>query len=245
MQNLISVSVGVADNIMVGSLGEYAVAGVALANQVQHILAILVMGSSASMAILCSQYWGKRDTKSIKDVIAICVKLCLLIGAAINLAVFIAPYWVLRIFSDSEGAIAEGIKYLRIVSFSYLFFVMTHILMAAMRCVEQVKVALAVAISTLIVSVSLNYCLIFGNFGFPALGIRGAAIATLTARVIETCIMVVYVRFVDQRLRLRVKEMLSINRVLLGDFFRYGLPVMGSDVSWGIIGTLKTAMQKI
>jgi len=242
LQNLIAVSVGVADNIMVGSMGEYAVAGVALANQVTNILHILLFGISSSMALLVSQYWGKRDIKSIKDIISICMKLCLILGGAINLVVFISPYWVLRIFSDNEEAIAEGIKYLRIVSFSYLFFCVANVLMSAMRCVEQMRVALAVVISTLIVSVSLNYLLIFGNLGFPALGIRGAAIATLTARIIETCIMIVYVRFLDRRLRLRFKEMLKTNRVFLGDFFRYGLPVLAGDVLWGLNGSVQAAI---
>jgi putative MATE family efflux protein len=242
LQNLISVGVGVADNIMVGSLGEYAVAGVALANQVQNILVMLVMGISASMALLAAQYWGKKDKKSIKDVISICMKVCLFLGGAVNVAVFISPYGVLRIFSDNEQAIAEGIKYLRIVAFSYIFYCVTNTLMAAMRCVEQVRVALAVAVSTLIISISLNYILIFGHFGFPALGIRGAAISTLTARIIETGIMVFYVRFVDKRLMLRIKDFLSVNRLLLGDFFRYGLPVMVGDILWGLNGSAQAAI---
>jgi putative MATE family efflux protein len=242
LQNLIAVSVGVADNIMVGSLGEYAVAGVALANQVTNIFHMLLLGIASSMALLAAQYWGKRDVKSIKEIIAISMKICLLIGGAINLAAFAAPYQVLRIFSDNDGAIAEGVKYLRIVAFSYLFFCVTNTLIAAMRCVEQVRVALLVAVSTLIISVSLNYVLIFGHLGFPAMGVRGAAIATLAARIIETCIMVVYVRFVDKRLLLRFKEMLTTNRVLLGDFFRYGLPVMVGDILWGLNGSAQAAI---
>jgi Na+-driven multidrug efflux pump len=217
LQNMISMGVGLADNIMVGSLGEYAIAGVALANQVQNILAFVVMGSSAAMAIIAAQYWGKRDTRSMKDVISICLKICLLVCFTISLAVFISPRSVLRIFSNNEGAIAEGIKYIRIVSFAYMFFCVTQTLMAAMRCVEQVKVALVVSISTLVVSVSLNYLLIFGNLGFPRLGIQGAAISTLSARIIETTIMVVYVRFIDKRLMLRFKELIRTNIVLLRD----------------------------
>jgi putative MATE family efflux protein len=242
LQNLISVSVGVADNIMVGSLGEYAVAGVALANQVQNILAMLVLGISASMSLLAAQYWGKQDKQSIKDVVSICMKVCLIIGGAVNLAVFISPYGVLRIFSDNDGAIAEGIKYLRIMAFSYLFFCVTNTLMAAMRCVEQVRISLLVAISTLVISVSLNFILIFGHLGFPAMGIRGAAVATLTARIIETCIMVLYVRFVDKRLKLRIVDFFSINRLLLADFFRYGLPVMVGDILWGLNGSAQAAI---
>jgi putative MATE family efflux protein len=242
LQNLISVSVGFADNIMVGSLGENAVAGIMLANQVQNILSMLVLGVSASMVLLAAQYWGKRDVKSVKDIVNICMKVCLIIGGLLNLAVFITPYGVLRVFSNSEAAIAEGIKYLRILAFSYLFFCVTNVLMAAMRCVEVVRISLFVALSTLIVDVGLNYLLIFGNFGFPKLGIEGAAIATLTARIIETIIMVLYVRVVDKRLRIRLNDFASLNGMLLKDFFKYGLPVMVGDILWGMHGSAQGAI---
>jgi putative MATE family efflux protein len=242
LQNLISVGVTVADNVMVGSLGEYAVAGIALANQVQNILAMLVIGVSASLVLLAAQYWGKRDLKSIKDVVSICMKACLIIGGLINVFVFISPYTVLRIFSNNEGAILEGIKYLRIMAFSYLFFCATNVLMAAMRCVEKVRIALVVALTTLLVDVGLNYVLIFGHFGFPALGVEGAAIATLIARIIETIIMIVYVRFVDRRLQLRFKDFVNLNPLLLRDFIRYGMPVMVGDILWGLYGSAQSAI---
>ncbi|MDR1664135.1 MAG: MATE family efflux transporter [Clostridiales bacterium] len=241
-QNLISVSVGVADNIMVGSLGELAVDGVHLANQVQNILQMLVMGISAAIILLAAQYWGRRDVKSIKDIVAIGLKVCLVSGGVINAAVFISPYGVLRVFSDNNEAIAEGIKYLRVMAFSYMFFCVTNTLMASMRCVEQVRIALAVSLTTLVVDIGLNYVLIFGHFGFPALGVQGAAIATLTARVIETGIMIVYVRFIDGRLRIRFRELFGFNYGLAKDFFRYGLPVMAGDALWGLAGSMQGAI---
>jgi putative MATE family efflux protein len=243
LQNLISVGVGLADSMMVGSfLGEYALAGITLANQVQMILTMLVMGISAVLVILAAQYWGKRDVKSIKEIIAIAVKVCFALGGVINLAVFISPYGVLRIFSDNPEAIAEGVVYIRIVSFSYLFFCTTQVLMASMRCVEVVRIALFVSISTLVIAVGLNYLLIFGNFGFPAMGIRGAAIATLAARVVEAVIMIIYVRFVDKRLKLRFGELFSHNRTLFKDFVRYGTPVMSGDILWGLALTMQVAI---
>jgi putative MATE family efflux protein len=203
---------------------------------------MLVAGISAIMVILATQYWGKRDIKSIKEIIAIAIKVCYVLGGVINLAVFITPYGVLRIFSDNPEVIAQGVVYIRIVSFSYLFFCTTQVLMASMRCVEVVRIALAVSVSTLIIAVGLNYLLIFGNHGFPEMGIRGAAIATLTARVVEAVIMIIYVRFVDKRLMLRFKELLGLNRLLLKDFARYGAPVMGGDILWGLALTMQVAI---
>ena len=237
VQNMLSVSVGFADNIMVGQLGERAVAGVLVALQVQNILAMLVLGISASLALLAAQYWGKRDVESVKAVVAIGIKIALSVGLIVSIVVIAFPHMVLRIFTDDLYVIAEGVLYIRIVAFSYVFFCITQSLMASMRCVEVVRIAMVVALSTLVISVALNYVLIFGNFGFPALGIRGAAISTLVARVIEAFIMIVYVRFIDKRLKIRFLELIKTDRQLLADFFRYGLPVMMGDVLWGIAGT--------
>jgi len=242
VQNMLSVSVGLADNIMVGQLGERAVAGVLVANQVQNILNMLVIGISASLALLAAQYWGKRDIESVKAVVAIGIKIALAVGIIVSIVVLTMPSTVLRIFTNDEYVIAEGVLYIRILAFSYVFFCLTHSLMASMRCVEVVRVAVVVSLSTLIISVGLNYLLIFGNFGFPALGIQGAAIATLTARMVEACIMIIYVRFIDKRLKIRFLELLKTDRQLLADFFRYGLPVMLGDVLWGVAGTAQIAI---
>ena len=242
LQNLLSISVGLADGIMVGQLGERAVAGVMVANQVQHILSFLVMGISATLVVIAAQYWGKGDKDSVKAVVAIGLKVALGVSLFISVVVLIFPAQVLRIITNDYGVIEEGVRYIRILAFSYVFFCITQTLMGAMRCVEIVKIGIAVSLSTLVISVVGNYLLIFGNFGFPQLGIQGAAVATLTARVMEAVIMVVYVRFIDKRLKIRFLELFRTNKQLLADFFRYGLPVMGGDISWGTIGIIKVSI---
>jgi len=242
LQSVLSVSVNLADSIMVGQLGETAVAGVMVANQVQHILTFLVMGISATLVVIAAQYWGKNDTNSVKAVIAIGLKVALGISLLVSIGVLLFPAAVLRIFTNDIGAIEEGTRYIRILAFSYVFFCLTQILMGAMRCVEVVKIGIAVSLSTLVISVLGNYLLIFGNWGFPELGIQGAAIATLTARIMEAVIMIIYVRFIDKRLKLRFMELIKTNKQILTDFFRYGLPVMCGDISWGMIGTLKVSI---
>jgi len=242
LQSLLSMGVGFADNIMVGQISERAVAGVMVANQVSNILGMLVMGISASLVVIAAQYWGKNDTDSVKAVVAIGLKVALGVGLVVSIVVSLFPAAVLRIFTDEHAVIAEGVRYIRIVAISYVFFCLTHTLMGAMRCVEVVRIGIFVSLSTLAISVVGNYLLIFGNFGFPEMGIQGAAIATLIARVIESAIMVIYVRFIDQRLKIRFRELLSTNYRLLADFFRYGLPIMGGDVSWGLIGAMKVSI---
>lgn len=242
LQNLLSISVGLSDNLMVGQLGEASVAGVMVANQVQNILAFMVFGLSATIVILAAQYWGKGDVASVKAIAGIGIKIALVIGLVVSVVILAVPQHVLRIFTNEAAVIEEGVRYIRILAFSYLFFALTQTLMGVMRCVEVVKIGVWVSLSTLIVSVSLNYLLIFGHFGFPEMGIQGAAVATLTARVLEAIIMIIYVRFVDKRLMLRMRDLLRTNRGLLRDLVRCGLPVMGGDLSWAVIGVTKVSV---
>ena len=190
MQNIISFSVGLADNLMVGSLGELALSGVYVANQLQNLLQMLVIGLGAATTILSVQYWGKRDINSIKTIIGIALKFSLSAGVIFLIATLLFPKQILEIFTNEQLVAAEGIKYLTIIRFTYVFFCITQVLIASMRCVERVKIGMYLSFITLVVNVSLNWVLIFGNLGAPALGIKGAAIATLIARIIEALIMI-------------------------------------------------------
>jgi putative MATE family efflux protein len=234
LQNIITYSVGLADNLMVGSLGEFALSGVYVANQLQSILQMLVIGMGAALTILAAQYWGKRDTDSIKSIIGIALKFCIAAGALFLLATLLFPEQILRMFTGDQEVVESGLEYMTVIRFSYVFFCITQILIASMRSVQRVKIGMNVSIVTFIVNVSLNWILIFGNLGAPALGVKGAAIATLVARIIETLIMIFYVRIIDDRLHLRLKDLLKTNMTLLKDFFKYGFPVILGDVFWGI-----------
>jgi putative MATE family efflux protein len=234
LQSVITLSVSLADNIMVGRLGELALSGVFVSNQVQNILHMFVMGLTAAMLILGSQHWGRRQTDKVKTIIGIAFKFGVGAGSVLLLVTLVAPTGVLKLFSDEAAVLTEAQRYLVIIRYTYLFFCVTQVLIASMRCVERVRIGMYLSIMTFIVNVSLNWILIFGNLGAPALGIRGAAIATLSARVLETLVMIVYVRFVDTKLRIRFREMLRSERVLLKRFFRYGLPVIAGNAFWGI-----------
>lgn len=234
LQNIITFSVGLADNLMVGSLGEFALSGVYVANQVQSILQMLVIGLGAAMAILSVQYWGKKDTDSIKSIIGIALKFSIAAGLLFLLATLFFPVQILGLFTNEKDVLVESLKYMKVIRFTYIFFCVTQILIASMRCVERVKIGMYVSIVTFFINVFLNWVLIFGNLGAPALGVQGAAIATLIARMIELPIMILYVRFVDDKLHLKFKDLLRTNLALLKDFFKYGFPVLLGDIFWGI-----------
>jgi putative MATE family efflux protein len=234
LQNIITFSVGLADNLMVGSLGEFALSGVYVANQLQSILQMLIIGMGAALTILAAQYWGKRDTGSIKSIVGIALKCSVAAGVFFLIATLLFPEQILRLFTNDQEVLNSGLEYMRVIRFTYVFFSITQVLIASMRSVERVKIGMNVSIVTFFVNVSLNWIFIFGNLGAPALGIQGAAIATLVARILETLIMIFYVRIIDDRLCLRFKDLLKTNLALLKDFFKYGFPVILGDVFWGI-----------
>ncbi len=233
LQNLVTFSVGLADQVMIGRLGDAAVSGVYLGTQIQTVLQVLSAGIEGSILLLAAQYWGRRDVGSIRRVVSIGMGFSLLLGLLFTVVCAAFPRQVLGCFTREPGVIAEGQKYLSAVCWSYFFFCITQALIAAMRSVEVTRIGLYVSLCSLVVDVVLNYGLIFGRLGLPALGVHGAAVATLIARIVETVIMVVYTQAVDRRLQFRFSMLRHIDRVLLGDFVRYGLPIIAGQLVWG------------
>lgn len=234
MQNLISFAVGFADNLMVSELGDSAVSGVYMGGQIQTFLQMLSGGVEGTILILSAQYWGKRDRASIRRIAATGLRFSLGFGLLMSAVCFLFPTAVVRLFTGEAAVVREGVAYLRIACLSYGFFLTTQALIAAMRSVEAVRVGMAVTGVSLVINVGLNYILIFGRLGMPALGVRGAAIATLAARMTETAVMAVYAVRFDRRLGLRLRDMLDWDGALARDFLRYGLPIIGGQMVWSM-----------
>lgn len=234
LQNLITFAVNFADNLMIGKLGDNAISGVYVGNQMQAVVQMFIGGVEGAILILAAQYWGKKDTPSIRKVVSIGVKFALGVGIAFTLVAVLFPAGVIRLFTQEPGVITEGAVYLQIVGFTYLFFCISQVMIASMRSVETAKIGLYISIMALVVNVSLNYVLIFGKLGFPAMGVKGAAVATLISRILEMCVSAGYVFFVDKKLKLQFADLLHTDRQLLKDFVRYGLPVIGGQVVWSI-----------
>ena len=234
LQNLVTFAVSFADNVMIGSLGDDAISGVYIGGQLQSVLQMFVGGIEGAILILAAQYWGKKDTQSIRKVVSIGIKFALAVGLLSSLVAVLFPQWVIRAFTTEPGVIQEGAAYVQIVGFTYLFFSVSQVMIATMRSVETARIGLYISCMALVINVCLNYVFIFGHFGFPAMGVRGAALATLVSRILEMCVGVGYVFFVDKKLRFGLKDLLHTDRQLLRDFIRYGLPVIGGQVVWAI-----------
>lgn len=234
LQNLVTYSVGLADNLMIGSLGDAAVSGVYIGNQLQTFLQVLSAGIEGGILLLAAQYWGRRDTEAIRRVVAIGTRFSLLLGLVFTAVCAVFPRQVVGIFTNEPAVIEEGGRYLSVVCWSFLFFCVTQALIAAMRSVEVARIGLWVSLASLVINVSLNYIFIFGHLGAPAMGAKGAAVATLIARMAETAIMVVYTRLIDKKLSLRPADLCKRDKTLLRDFVRYATPIVAGQLVWGI-----------
>lgn len=232
LQNLITFCVNLADGVMVGALGDAAVSGMYMGNQIQTLLQVLNAGIEGAILILAAQYWGKRDTNSIRKIVAIGIHFSLAVGIVLTMGCALFPHEVIGLFTKDIATIQTGAEYLGIVCFSYVFFCITQALIAAMRSVESARIGLYVSLCSLVTNVILNYLLIYGKCGCPALGVKGAAIATLISRVIETAIIVFYVFAIDKKLNFKLQHIFTSDKLLLGDFLKYGTPIIAGQLVW-------------
>ena len=242
LQNLIVYGVNLADNIMLGAYSETALSGVAIANQVQFLLQMIVTGTASGMGVIVSQYWGKRQTEPIRRVFAVGFWISLILSAVMSAVVWFLPYGVMGLLTNEQAIIPAGVQYLKIMVFSYLIFSVSNSLLGVMRSVETVHIGFYISLATLFINVFLNYMLIYGRFGAPELGVKGAAYATLTSRVVEFAAIVVYCRFIDKKLRLIFRDIFALERSYIRDFFRSGVPLMLSSVSWGVAMSVQAAI---
>lgn len=243
IQNLINVGVTATDVIMLGKVGEKVLSGASLAGQIQYIMTLIFYGVTSGATVLTAQYWGKKDTRTIEKVLGMGLSAGLIVAVVFG----ISSSW--HTGAADAGSIplipeviAEGIKYLRIVGFSYVFMAVTQVYLNIMRSIERVMVATFIYLISLLMNIVVNAVLIFGLFGFPVMGVRGAAIGTLCARAAETVMVLVYAIFRNKVVRIRLKDMVKIDKVLLKDFAVYSMPVVLNELMWGLGTSANTAV---
>ena len=242
LQNVVTLSVNLADNMMLGSYSETALSGVAAVNQIQFIYQQLLMALGDGLVIFCSQYWGKRQTEPMKKISATAMHAGLLIAILLFALVSIFPRQAVGIFTTEESIIREGVSYLSIIRFTYLFFAVTQILRAPLRRVEVVKIAFYLSVMTFFVNCGINYVLIYGHFGAPEMGAAGAAIGTLAARMTELVVLIIYIIKKEKQLHLSIRSYLQHDRVLSGDYFRVTAPMLVVQGLWGVNTALQTVI---
>ncbi|MDR3120661.1 MAG: MATE family efflux transporter, partial [Clostridiales bacterium] len=233
LQNLLNNSLSMLDTFMVGNLGETALAGVTLANTVFFVVNLLIFGLQSGCMVLISQYWGKGDHATINRILGIGFGLSSAVSLLVALVVTFFPIQVYSLTTSDPELVRVAAQYARIVAFSFFLNSMALIYIAAQRSMGNTKLGLVVLCSSMAANTFLNWVLIFGKFGFPAMGVEGAALATLIARLIEVSITAAYALRTD-RFRLDLRLILRPGFVIFKDFLRYSLPVVINETVWGI-----------
>lgn len=244
LQNLITYGTSMMDTIMLGRADDTGtlLSASSLANQPFFLLSLICFGLSGASLVLSSQYWGKRDLKAVRLIYSIILKAAFTISFLMAAVVLIFPEWVMGLYSNNSDIIAAGAQYLRILGWAYVFFGVENTMLCSIRSVELVKISVVVNMTSFCMNVFLNWVLIFGNLGAPALGIQGAAIATLVARLSEFVITFVYLFFIDKRLRFRPKDFLLFDATMAKDLFKHGLPVLLNEMFWSLGITMQAAI---
>ena len=234
IQNLITSSLNMADTIMVGKLGEVEIAAVGIANQYFFFFSMILFGLCGGCSVFISQYWGKKDFTNIKRMLGLGLVSVLLVSIIFMAVGFINPGKIISLFNKDSTVIDLGGKYLFIVLFSYIFTAVTFIYSYSLRSIGNTVAPLIVNIAALLCNVFFNYVLIFGKFGAPALGVEGAAIATLIARVVEAIILVFLIYKDNGVFAANLTELKDINTIFFRKSFKIILPVLLNDVFWAM-----------
>lgn len=234
LQNLINVGVTSADVIMLGKVGETVLSGCSLAGQVYFIMTLIFFGLTSGAAVLTAQYWGKKDIVTIEKVLGISLRIGILVAVCFTAAVWLAPEQIMRLFTSEKEVIAEGVKYLKVISCSYIISGITIVYLNIMRSVERVIIATFIYLISLLVNVVLNAVFIFGLFGCPAMGITGAALGTVIARIVEITIVFIYAVKINDTVKVRLRYLFIRERDLMKDFKVYAVPVLINELLWGL-----------
>lgn len=237
LQNLISSSVNMLDTLMITSLGNESLAAVGLANQVFFFYSVTIFGVATGSSIFIAQFWGKKDVKNIGRVMGISLAIAIFLGVIFTLAALFIPESIMRIFSDDKEVIRLGVDYLRVVSLSYIITGISFIYAVASRSIGQAKMPMVASIASFVTNLVFNYLLIFGKFGFPQLGVKGAAYGTLIARSAEIA-LILYSIYLNKRncnpLAHNIKSMTDWSGDFIKKYFKTAYPVILNEAFWSL-----------
>ena len=241
IQNLIGTLVNIADTVMLGYVSQTAMSASSLANQFTFILFCLYYGMATGASVLCAQYWGKGDKKTVERILGLAERISLIVSFVFFVISFSVPATIMKIFTSSPDTIAAGSEYLRVISFSFMFMGFSQVFMSALRSIGKIMLPSVTYIVSLCVNVICNATFIFGLFGFPKLGVTGVALGTVIARITEVLICLNYsLRSSD--VRFRIKYFFAKSGILFQDFMKIATPAVINDVVWSLASSAFAAI---
>lgn len=230
LQSLIVIGVNMADTIMVGTLGESALSGTALANQFINIFHICCMGISMGASVLTSRFWGMKDLTSLKKTITIMLRFCILLSVLFMTATIISPTFLMKIYTNDGDVIHQGVLYYKWMIPCYILLGLSLTCTIVLRSVGQVRIPLLASIGAFFMNIFLNYIFIFGKLGARRMGTEGAALGTLIGRIFEFLFICIYFFFFDKKIRYRIKDLFISCKSIVRDYVSVSIPVFISDM---------------
>ncbi len=238
-QSLISIGVNMLDTIMVGKVGQDSLSATSLANSFISIYHIFCMGLGMGASVLVSRYWGMKQaspddsedaSRALKQTVALMLRFTLGLATLFALITYLAPEFIMKMYNpDDPGILSEGVVYLNYSVATYFFLGLSLVSTIVLRSVGQVTLPLLVSIGAFFVNLGANYTLIFGKFGAPQMGVAGAALGTLIARIFETACILYYLLVADKRIGFRIKHFFMSTGSLVKEYVRISIPVLISD----------------
>ncbi len=232
-QYLMSSLVSAADAFMLGFLDQESLSAVSLATQVAFVYSLFYCAFVYGLNVLASQYWGKKDEKTVGKVFAISMRYALITGMFFTVLTFVVPEQIMRIFTSDPLLIEKGAGYLRMVSVSFVLTGFTELSFGIMKVCDHAGLSSLIGSLAVVVNIVLNAVFIFGLCGAPELGIEGAALATVLARIFEVaCVLIFMLK--GKCPKLNVRQLIKVDdRLLHKDYWKYSVPLLINQLGWG------------
>lgn len=232
VQNIFSTAVSSADVLMVGMIGQDSLSAVSLAGQVTFVLNLIMLGLTIGTGLIVAQYFGKGDIPVIEKIQGYSVRMAIIISSVFSFVTVFFPNVVMRVFTVDSVLVEEGAKYLGIVGISYIFMGVSQVAEAVMKAVKKVKISTVIGTTALVLNVIFNGVFIFGLLGIPKMGVAGAALGTLIARVIEVLWCILTIKR-NTGVGISFDNLIHTDRELKRQFWHYTLPITLNGLSWG------------
>lgn len=246
LQNLIQSGLNLVDTLMIGRLGETEIAAVALSNQIFFLLVLILFGISSGSSVFASQYWGSKNIHGIKESLSFSVLLSGGASVIFSVGAILFPTVLLSIYSKDTEVVRIGATYLRIVGFSYFCTSITFSYTASLRSTGKVKLTTAIAAFSIALNTVLNLIFIFGLGPFPAMGVKGAAIATVIARSMETVSLMIFIYRKRYPSAVPFSEIFQISSSYVKKYFKTSTPVILNEIFWSFgITTISVVFARI
>lgn len=234
LQNLLSTTAGMVDTIMIGSMGELAVAAVGICSQISSLFFSCYWGFAGGAMLFFAQYWGARNERGINQTFGVTFIFMTIVGTLFSVTAITNPEFMLGIYTDKVNIIRMGAPYIRIVGWAYPLQVFAVLVSFFMRATERVKAPLFCSIVSLVVNFVLNWVLIYGRFGAPKMGVAGAAVGTLASGIVNLLLLVIFLLVSRCEIRLRLQEMFGFQKEFFGAYLSKCLPILANEMLYGV-----------